>query len=204
MRFEGVLKSWNDDRGFGFIEPSHGTDEVFVHIKAFSGRTQRPAVGQWVSFEIEAGPQGRKRAKNVETARKAAAASARREEQPAEWDLASALAIPLFAAIYVVASLQWRVSLLWAAAYLLVSIVTLFAYTFDKSAAVRGGWRTKESTLLGLGLLCGWPGGLIAQQRLRHKSSKRSFRAAFWFTVVLNVAAFVLLNSPYVHHLTLR
>lgn len=204
MRFEGVLKSWNDDRGFGFIEPSHGTDEVFVHIKAFSGRRQRPAVGQWVSFEIEAGPQGRKRAKNVETARAAPAASARREERPAEWGIASALAIPLFAAIYVVASLQWRVSLLWAAAYLLVSIVTLFAYTFDKSAAVRGGWRTKESTLLGLGLLCGWPGALIAQQRLRHKSSKRAFRAAFWVTVVMNVAAFLVLNSPYAPRLLLR
>jgi uncharacterized membrane protein YsdA (DUF1294 family) len=31
---------------------------------------------------------------------------------------------------------------------------------------------------------------------LRHKSSKASFRAAFWGTVFVNVAGFVLLHSP--------
>ena len=44
MRFEGTLKSWNDDRGFGFIDPSLGGDQVFVHIKAFSKRNGRPAL----------------------------------------------------------------------------------------------------------------------------------------------------------------
>jgi len=34
----------------------------------------------------------------------------------------------------------------------------------------------------------GWPGALIAQQTLRHKSRKESFRAVFWVTVVLNCA----------------
>lgn len=33
MRFEGLLKSLNDERGFGFIEPVQGGDEIFVHIK---------------------------------------------------------------------------------------------------------------------------------------------------------------------------
>lgn len=36
MRFEGTIKSWNDERGFGFIAPALGGDEVFIHIKAFT------------------------------------------------------------------------------------------------------------------------------------------------------------------------
>ena len=37
MRLDGTIKSWNDERGFGFIEPTQGGPEIFVHIKAFSG-----------------------------------------------------------------------------------------------------------------------------------------------------------------------
>lgn len=196
MRFEGTLKSWNDDRGFGFIDPSLGGDEVFVHIKAFSKRNGRPAIGQRVTFEVETGAQGKKRAKNVVAARATTPARSRREEQPAEWGVASLSAIPVLIVVYVAASFYWKVSPLWAVTYVAVSIVTLFAYAFDKTAAVRGNWRTTEGTLLGLGLLCGWPGALLAQKMLRHKSRKQSFRTAFWITVVINLLAFVALNSP--------
>lgn len=72
-----------------------------------------------------------------------------------------------------------------------MSFVCLLAYAFDKSAAVAGRWRSSERSLLLLRLLGGWPGGLIAQQLLRHKSSKASFRAAFWGTVIVNVGVFV-------------
>jgi uncharacterized membrane protein YsdA (DUF1294 family)/cold shock CspA family protein len=196
MRFEGTLKSWNDERGFGFIDPRQGDDEIFVHIKAFSKRNGRPAVGQRVTFEVEVGPQGKKRAKNVEAAQVSMSAPSRREERPANWDNLSLLAIPVLIAVYVGASIFWKVSPLWVAAYFIASIVTFFAYAFDKTAAVRGNWRTQEGTLLGLGLLCGWPGALLAQKGLRHKSSKPSFRNAFWITVLLNLLAFIALNSP--------
>lgn len=110
-------------------------------------------------------------------------------------------AIPILVAVYAGAAFFWTVSHLWAAAYFMASIVTFFAYAFDKTAAVRGTWRTQEGTLLGLGLLCGWPGALLAQKGLRHKSSKQSFRGAFWITVVLNLLAFVALNSPQLRNL---
>jgi len=196
MRFEGTLKSWNDERGFGFIAPDQGSDDVFVHVKAFSRRNGRPAVGQRLAFEIEMGPQGKKRAKNVEAVRIAAAKRSRREEEPANWDIVSLSAIPVLIAMYVCVYFYWTVSPLWAVAYFIASIVTFFAYAFDKTAAVRGNWRTREGTLLGLGLLCGWPGALLAQKGLRHKSSKQSFRNAFWITVLLNLLAFIALNSP--------
>jgi uncharacterized membrane protein YsdA (DUF1294 family) len=73
--------------------------------------------------------------------------------------------------------------------YLAASVAAFAAYAFDKAAARNGEWRTKESTLLGLGVLGGWPGALVAQTLLRHKSSKRTFQAAFWLTVLLNCGA---------------
>jgi uncharacterized membrane protein YsdA (DUF1294 family) len=76
--------------------------------------------------------------------------------------------------------------ILWS--YLLISLITIFVYASDKVAAKGGAWRTKESTLHLLSLMGGWPGALIAQQKLRHKSKKPSFRSAFWMTVFLNVA----------------
>ncbi|MFY8059264.1 MAG: cold-shock protein [Planctomycetaceae bacterium] len=35
MRFTGTLKSWNDDRGFGFIAVDRARQDVFVHISQF-------------------------------------------------------------------------------------------------------------------------------------------------------------------------
>ena len=201
MRFDGTIKNWNDDRGFGFIVPDKGGEEVFVHIKAFAKRNARPAAGQHVTFEVETGPQGKKRAKDVQTARVAAVLRATREERSADWDVASLAAIPVLIAVYAGTAFYWTVSPLWAAAYFMGSVVTIFAYAFDKTAAVRGNWRTRENTLLGLGFLCGWPGALLAQKGLRHKSTKQSFRTRFWITVLLNLLAFVALNSPQFRYL---
>ncbi|MFP5462920.1 MAG: DUF1294 domain-containing protein, partial [Gammaproteobacteria bacterium] len=44
----------------------------------------------------------------------------------------------------------------------------------------------------------GWPGALLAQQLLRHKTSKQSFLFGYWTTVLLNVAGFVAVHSPLV------
>ena len=74
-------------------------------------------------------------------------------------------------------------------AYLVMSLVAYVAYAMDKSAAKRGAWRTPESTLHTLELLCGWPGAWLAQRQLRHKSVKTSFRIEFFMMVVLNLVA---------------
>lgn len=81
------------------------------------------------------------------------------------------------------------------AVYAFASIVTFIAYALDKAASIRKTWRTSESTLHVLSLLGGWPGAILAQQALRHKSSKASFRTVFWLTVAANLLAFVALNS---------
>lgn len=65
MRFEGTLSRWNGDRGFGFIMPTHGDQEIFVHISAFPKDGVQPTLGEKLSFEIETDNSGKKRAKNL-------------------------------------------------------------------------------------------------------------------------------------------
>ena len=79
--------------------------------------------------------------------------------------------------------------------YLGASAIAFFAYAFDKSAARRNQWRTRESTLHLFALLGGWPGALAAQRLLRHKSAKTSFQAAYRTTVLLNCGALGCLMS---------
>lgn len=65
MRTHGKLAKWNDDRGFGFIEPAVGTEEIFVHISAFPRDGIRPCIGEMISFEIDLSGDGKKRAVRV-------------------------------------------------------------------------------------------------------------------------------------------
>lgn len=65
MRTHGTLTRWNEDRGFGFIAPAQGIDEVFVHISAFPKDGARPCVGELISFEVEPGNDGRKLAVRI-------------------------------------------------------------------------------------------------------------------------------------------
>ncbi|MCW7540400.1 DUF1294 domain-containing protein [Aquabacterium sp. A7-Y] len=109
----------------------------------------------------------------------------------------SGIAMLVFLGIYLAVALMWSVPTWLTAAYLAASLVCFVTYALDKRAAQAGCRRVPERTLHVMGLAGGWPGALLAQQWLRHKSSKVSFRTRFWATVVLNVSAFVLLNSPW-------
>jgi uncharacterized membrane protein YsdA (DUF1294 family)/cold shock CspA family protein len=191
MRFDGTIKSWNDERGFGFIEPRLGGQDVFVHIKSLPAGTGRPAVGLWVSFEVETNADGKKRAKSVQFAPQSKALNTRRPEAPAPWTAVRMLALPVFAILYGYVATRWAFRPQVAMAYAGVSTVAFVAYAIDKSAAIQGRRRTPESTLHLLGLACGWPGALLAQQVLRHKTSKPTFVAVFWATVLANMGAFV-------------
>jgi uncharacterized membrane protein YsdA (DUF1294 family) len=109
----------------------------------------------------------------------------------------SYLVLGAFAALLLALVLAWSLPPWVPAVYLAVSLVTAVVYAVDKSAARGGRRRISERTLLTLGLLCGWPGAILAQQLLRHKTTKASFRSSFSLTVVANILALVVLASPW-------
>lgn len=194
MRFEGTLISWNDERGFGRIESSQGGEPIFVHVSAWPRGSARPQLNQRVTFEVELGPKG-KRARNVQLSQVRRSARQTERAGRAQWSTATLFAIPAFLAVYGVVAAVWKLPFWVAGLYLALSVATFVVYAADKSAAANGSWRTPESTLHALALAGGWPGALVAQQFLRHKSTKLAFRQVFWVTVFLNVVGLVVLAS---------
>jgi uncharacterized membrane protein YsdA (DUF1294 family) len=85
--------------------------------------------------------------------------------------------------------------LLISVVYIFLSFLTFFVYSKDKRAARGGNWRVSESTLHALSFFCGWPGAILAQVQLRHKTRKKNFRIVFWFTVIANSGALIWLHT---------
>jgi len=191
----GVLASWNDKRGFGFVTVDDGNiadERLFAHISAFPLRDTRPMLGERVSFTVEQTKDGRLRAHNIRYLTPTKAVRPRtRTPRLLNYGvlLAFAVALGLGTALE-------TLPLSVAAIYLGASLVSYFAYATDKRAAQTKQWRVSESILLSVGLLGGWPGSIIAQQRLRHKTQKARFRRAFWGTVILNVSVVTIMTTP--------
>ena len=59
----GTVKAYIEKRGFGFITPDDGGDEIFVHVKAM--KYGELALGARVDFEVGKDPEGRARATKV-------------------------------------------------------------------------------------------------------------------------------------------
>lgn len=64
----GNVKWFNDSKGFGFITPDGGGEDLFAHFSAIqSNGFKTLAEGQRVSFDITTGPKG-KQASNIQIA----------------------------------------------------------------------------------------------------------------------------------------
>jgi uncharacterized membrane protein YsdA (DUF1294 family)/cold shock CspA family protein len=185
VRYQGKITDWKDDKGFGFITPNGGGQRVFIHIKSFSNREQRPVGNELVTYELSHDTKGRPQANSV--------AFVGRQVTPASPSGRANAPLVLTAAflVFVAGSVfagKLPIAVVWI--YLAASFVAFVAYALDKSAARNDQWRTKESTLHLFALAGGWPGALAAQRLLRHKSSKQSFQFVFWVTVILNCCVF--------------
>jgi cold shock CspA family protein len=80
-RFNGTLKNWNAERGFGFVAAEQGGQELFLHVSAMPRDGWIPVIGEPLSFEIELDKEGRKRAVRVRRPGVALLVKASRPEQ---------------------------------------------------------------------------------------------------------------------------
>jgi cold shock CspA family protein len=78
MRTKGKITHWNEDKGYGFITPSTGAKQVFVHISAFSNPALRPRIDQIVTFTLSTDKRGRPCAEDIVRDGEPAAKLARR------------------------------------------------------------------------------------------------------------------------------
>lgn len=175
---KGVVTRFYPDRGFGFIKPDDGSGDVFVHVSEISGASALD-VGRRVRFTSVPTTKGVE-ARGV--------VPGRRQLSP---KLATALlgvgvALVVTVAGSLAAGGPWPVWWLGA-----VNIVTPAFYWWDKRQAQLQAFRVPERTLLGLGALGGWPGGLVGRVKFRHKTAKTSFRVKFWAIAVVEMAALV-------------
>lgn len=221
MEQRGTLKSWNDQKGFGFIRPEQGGEDVFAHISAVHGE-RRPLVGDRVLYVSGRDPQGRLRAEHLRldapltldqpairqrpgSQRKPAEqqarprATARAAGKPARQLVPGNIQqLPLKLVLFgllcllpLAGSLLRLGAVLPLAIYAVASLLTFVLYWRDKHAALKDRWRTPETTLHFFELAGGWPGALVAQQVFRHKTRKLSYQLAFWLIVVLHQAFWI-------------
>lgn len=62
---EGKVCQWKDDKEFGFIQPSDGSERLFFHISSVKNQSNRPQVGDTVFYEAERDIQNRLKATSV-------------------------------------------------------------------------------------------------------------------------------------------
>jgi cold shock protein len=62
---KGVLKTWKEDRGFGFIKPDDGGKDIFIHISALKGVSRRPITGDVIYYQIAKDNRGKYKAINA-------------------------------------------------------------------------------------------------------------------------------------------
>jgi uncharacterized membrane protein YsdA (DUF1294 family)/cold shock CspA family protein len=206
VREEGTIVRWDSGKGCGFIRSRVIAQDVFLHVRDFrSIDGDAPKQGLLVSFErIDIGGKGpRATAARPVSERAAGKASVRgggvtsrrpretRRTQKAAPNSGAIFALPVMAAYALcLMAMVWQRQVPWwvLPASMFLNLATFMAYWQDKYAASSGRWRVKESTLHLWSLAGGWAGAWFAQQFLRHKSVKASFRNMYWAIVVTHCA----------------
>lgn len=213
MEQRGTLLSWDDQKGFGFIQPEGGGPKLFVHISVMRGDA-RPNQGARVLYLAGEDEKGRLRAthmrgeglsidqpsirrkprERVAVNRKPVARPAVRQKTSKSHSRRGgiqnvglkSIVWVLLCALPLTGSLMLYLGagqLLPLGAYCLVSLLSFFMYRSDKRNAQESAQRTPENLLHLTELLGGWPGALIAQQWFRHKTRKASYQTVFWLII---------------------
>lgn len=200
MQRLGKVQDWNDERGYGFIAPLDATGDgarTFFHIRDYQQAGRRPEHGELVRYAATRQSDGRWRAAEVRRAVQSTinprtfkpASRPYKAPYPAASDLLRAALVLAYVAFIAWAVERGMLRLETAFIPAIACIVAYLAYAADKHFAQSNRWRIPEANLHLLELLGGWPGALVAQRLLRHKTRKTSYRIVFWMMVVLNVMA---------------
>ncbi|WP_298940664.1 cold shock and DUF1294 domain-containing protein [uncultured Psychromonas sp.] len=197
MKLQGKVLNWNDDKGFGFVEPNGGGQRAFVHIKSFKYGSKRPINGDVIIYELVKESNNKFKAIEVQFASDAREANKRKKTYNKRSGSRAVTHIftIAFCVVLVASTVIGKLPIIVIGLYVVMSIIAYIAYAIDKSSAQSGRWRTKESTLHLFALLGGWPGAFYAQQRLRHKSIKEEFQMGFKVTIFLNLIALIWLYT---------
>lgn len=199
MRDKGIITSWNTERGFGFITPDkldnkHGR-QVFIHIKSIKNlhqsQNRQSLTGKRVSYSLSTDSHGRTCAANSLLSKGVFYKSGRLFSR-----LIPVISVIACFTVIGLAVYMNRIPPFIMAFYVLFTLLTFFIYAADKSAAKKGHWRIKETSLHLLSLAGGWPGALLAQRIFRHKTRKKMFQGIFWLTAIINAGIFVWLLTP--------
>jgi Predicted membrane protein len=78
---------------------------------------------------------------------------------------------------------------------IIINVVTFIAFAIDKWKAVHDKWRISEATLMGLSFVGGAAGGLAAMYICRHKTKTPKFSIGVPLILVIEVAAFIYLQT---------
>ena len=168
----GTLKTWDNEKAYGFIQPHNDNADMFVHGTSLPPHQRRPRPGDVLTYEVAIDEKGRYVASSTKIAGIA-------------WSWFTSVGICLAASLglYAYLAIQKIVPFTPLSIYLGMSLLTIWAYSHDKRAAQLGHWRIPEMRLHILELLGGWPGAFFAQRYYRHKLRKLSYQIMFWMIV---------------------
>ncbi len=171
-REKGTLISWNNDKGYGFIRSHNGKKDIFLHLKSLPHYQRRPIIDDILTYEV-----------GVDEKQQLYARYAR--IKGIAWSPFTIFwfGLTLIFGIYVYFVIRQTFPFHPLALYVAMSLLTIRAYSRDKSAAQSGKYRIPERRLHLFEILGGWPGALLAQVYYRHKSRKISYQILFWMIV---------------------
>jgi cold shock CspA family protein len=169
----GKLTKWKDERGFGFIQPVDGSEEVFLHISEVKEATRRPQENDTIYYHCITDSDGKVRACN------AFILGARNKS--AKLFNAKAYSFPIVEVVFLsLLPLVGAVHFTWTTRnplplilYPAMSLVTSALYADDKSRAQQKDRRTSGQTLHLCEIAGGWLGAFIARANTAPQKSER-------------------------------
>jgi uncharacterized membrane protein YsdA (DUF1294 family)/cold shock CspA family protein len=190
--YEGIIKSWLGEKGFGFIQPNDGGKDIFIHIRDLKHENYQPVIGDKIVYKITSDKNGKTRAYDAVIKGKKVINNDKQQnlkkEKQFQFNLLPRLILAITPFILSGLLIKQHNNYIPLFAYLFFSPLTFLFYAYDKSMALKDKWRISEATLHLLELLGGWPAALITQYTIRHKNKKTSFQIIFWLIIFLHLA----------------